>query len=66
MTTKNDYSQQHVDRLVQLFHDGYITIHHGAWTLTEKGFVTLAACADRPVRRPHHDPKVPAKKDFWS
>jgi hypothetical protein len=47
-------------RIRQMQKDGYLVVgHNHAWTLTEKGWRTLCAAAEPPIRRPSPDPKLP-------
>ncbi len=39
-------------RMLELHRDGYVVTLHGQWALTEKGWRTLCAAAEPPMRKP--------------
>jgi len=43
-------------RMLELHRDGYIVTLHGQWALTEKGWRTLCAAAEPPMRKPTSPP----------
>ena len=58
-------------RMLELHRDGYVVTLHGQWALTEKGWRTLCAAAEPPMRKPTSLPhggnserKIEPKGDF--
>lgn len=43
-------------RMLELHRDGYIVTLQGQWALTEKGWRTLCAAAEPPMRKPTSPP----------
>ena len=49
-------------RMLELQRDGYIVTLHGQWALTEKGWRTLCAAAEPPMRKPTSLPHLREKE----
>ena len=49
-------------RMLELHRDGYIVTLQGQWALTEKGWRTLCAAAEPPMRKPTSPPQLREKE----